>query len=92
MSIKFSKIGKVHYLTINGKRIGVYYATGPWIAGVDPTTIKITPKQYSFPTEARAAFAIENNSDSQTDYFERDSIRITSTHPLYPQIKQAAAQ
>ncbi len=83
------KIGS-KFITVNKKRAGVYYTVGPWITGVDPSTIKITPKQYSFPAEFRSAFAIENNSDGMTDYFERDSIRITSTHPLYDQVLAAA--
>jgi|CXWL01.1.fsa_nt_gi predicted metallo-beta-lactamase superfamily hydrolase len=78
------------FMTINGKRIGIYIARGPWVTGVDPTTIKITPRRHSFPPEVAAVFKIENNSDSQTDYFERDSIRITADHPLYDLVKKAA--
>ena len=79
------------FLTINGKRVGIYISAGPWVAGVDPTTIKITPRKYSFPAEVKAAFVVENNSDGMTDYFERDSIRITSAHPLYAVVKAAIA-
>lgn len=79
------------FISVNGKRAGVTYAgPGGWVEGVDPTTIKIRPKKYSFPREIAQAFAIENNSDSMTDYFEKDCIRITSAHPLYAQIKEAA--
>jgi hypothetical protein len=81
--IKISK----GFITVDGKRVGVTYRAGPWIAGVDPATIKISPKRYSFPAEVRAAFAIENNSDAQTDYFERDCIRLVPGHPLYDQVK-----
>ena len=78
------------FLTVNGKRVGVTYATGPWVDGVDQTTIKIRPKKYSFPREIAEAFTIENNSDGREDYFEKDCIRITASHPLYTQIKEAA--
>jgi hypothetical protein len=78
------------FISVNGKRAGVTYATGPWINGVDQTTIKIRPKKYSFPREIAEAFVIENNSDGMTDYFEKDCIRITSAHPLYAQVKEAA--
>jgi hypothetical protein len=79
------------FISVNGKRAGVTYATGPWIAGVDQTTIKIRPKQYSFPREIAEAFVIENNSNGGEDYFEKDCIRITSSHPLYEVVKGAAA-
>lgn len=78
------------FLTINGKRVGIYINAGPWVPGVDPATIKITPRKYSFPAEMLAAFVIENNSDSQTDYFERDSIRLLPGHPMYAEVKAAA--
>jgi hypothetical protein len=78
------------FISVNGKRAGVTYATGPWINGVDPTTIKIRPKKYSFPREIAEAFVIENSSDGMTDYFEKDCIRITSAHSLYAQVKEAA--
>lgn len=79
------------FISVNGKRAGVTYAgPGGWVNGVDQTTIKIRPKKYSFPREIAEAFAIENNSDSMTDYFEKDCIRITSAHPLYEQIKAVA--
>lgn len=77
------------FISVNGKRAGVTYAAGPWVAGVDPTTIKIRPKKYSFPKEIAEAFTIENNSNGQEDYFEKDCIRITSSHPLYAQVKEA---
>lgn len=77
-------------LTVDGKRVGVRYAVGPWVEGVDPSTIKIRSRKSRFPAEVRAAFTIENNSDSREDYFEGDSIRITARHPLYAAVKAAA--
>lgn len=84
------KIGR-KFISVNGTRAAVSYASGPWVEGVDPSTIKIRPRRNSFPAEFRAAFAIENNSDAQEDYFERDCIRVTSTHPLYAAIREASA-
>jgi len=82
---------KAKHITIDGKRVGVSYFTGPWIAGVDPTTIKVRPRRATFPAAVRAHVAIENNSDAMTDYFEADCIRITAAHPLYAEISAAAA-
>ena len=78
------------HITLNGKRIGVTYSAGPWVPGVDPATIKIRPRKYAFPAEMRECFAIENNSDLQVDYFEKDSIRLLPGHPLYAAVKAAA--
>lgn len=79
------------FLTVDGKRVGVSYSAGPWVAGVNPDTIKIRPRAKSyFPASFRAAFAIENNSDMQTDYFEADCICILPGHPLYAAVKAVA--
>jgi hypothetical protein len=77
-------------ITVDGIRCGVTYAAGPWIGNVDPSTIKVRPRRQVFPAEFRAVFAIENNSDMTTDYFEADCIRVVAGHPLYAQIKSAA--
>ena len=36
-----------------------------------------------FSSEVREVFEVENDSDSQTDYFEDDRIRIEPSHPLF---------
>jgi len=77
-------------LSVNGKRCGITISAGPWVEGVNSDTIKIRPKKYSFPKEITEAFAVENNSDSLTDYFERDCIRLLPGHPLYDAAKAAA--
>lgn len=78
-------------VTVNGKRVRVSYAAGPWVAGVDPATIKIRPWTGNFfPAEVRKAFAIENNSDATTDYFEGDCIRMLPGHKFYDAVKEAA--
>jgi hypothetical protein len=78
-------------ITHDGKRVGVRYFAGPWAAGVDPATIKIRPRRgLCFPSSFRDAFAIENNSDAQSDYFEADCIRVVPSHPLYQQVLTAS--
>lgn len=44
-----------------------------------------------FKGDVAEAFAgnIQNDTDSQTDYFEDDHIRVLPTHPLYSQVKAA---
>lgn len=55
-----------------------------------PNTISIYARDYgSFSAKVRACFAIENNSDLMTDYFDKDHIRVIPAHPLYPQVKKA---
>jgi hypothetical protein len=41
------------------------------------------------PAEVRACFHVENNSDIQSDYFDNDSLRVCSNHPLYALVKAA---
>lgn len=77
-------------LTINGKRCGISVSNGPWIEGVDPQMIKITPKKHLFPNEFKQALSVENGSDSRTDYFEADAIRIFPGHALYEAARKVA--
>lgn len=54
-------------------------------------TITIYGKRYrGFSSGIHDAFSIENNTDTQTDYFENDRIRVEPSHPLYAQVKAAA--
>jgi len=64
-----------------------WYVSGPTL----PTgTITICAKDYgNMSREICEAFVVENNSDSQTDYFETSHIRVRPDHPLYAQIKAA---
>jgi hypothetical protein len=89
--MKISGSGKRVVLTVNGVRCGVKVCAGPWVPSVDPDLVKITCKKYSFPQEVIDALSVENNTDSMTDYFERDSIRLMPGHPLYEMAKAAAA-
>lgn len=78
-------------LTVDGKRAGIRICAGPWVEGVPADLIKIRCKKGVFPAEIRAALVVENNSDSRTDYFEADTIRLLPGHPLYATAKELAA-
>ena len=53
-------------------------------------TITIYARDYEhFSAEIRAAFVVVNNSDSMTDYFENDRIRVEPSHPLYAEVSAA---
>lgn len=43
-----------------------------------------------FPAGVRAAFAVENNSDMTTDYFEADCVRLVPGHPHYEAVAAVA--
>lgn len=54
-------------------------------------TITIYAKSYrGFSAEVHEAFTVLNDSDSMTDYFETDRIRVTPDHSLYAQVLKAA--
>jgi len=77
-------------LTVNGKRAGIRICAGPWVPGVPAELIKVRCKKGIFPADIRAAFEVENNSDTREDYFEADCIRLMPGHPLYEAAKAAA--
>lgn len=53
-------------------------------------TITIYAKDYSgFDSAVKKAFTVENNSETMTDYFETDKIRVLPTHPLYAEVLAA---
>ena len=43
-----------------------------------------------FSREVWEAFDVQNDSDSMTDYFETDRIRVKPDHPLYAEVLKAA--
>lgn len=85
--MKISGKGNRLVLSANGVRCGIRVDAGPWVAGVNPDMIKIRPKQYDFPEEIAKLLDVENNSDSRTDYFEKDCVRLFPGHPLYDMAK-----
>ena len=69
-----------------GKLQRAWYSFGNLI-NYPADTITIYGRDYtSFSPEVQKAFEVQNDSDSQTDYFEQDRIRVTSDHLLYPQV------
>ncbi len=85
MSIKFYFNG---FKINNGKINRCFYCKGRYTNWPDGT-ITLHAKEYRFENEARKYLPIENNTDSQTDYFEDDRARIAPNHPLYPQVLAA---
>lgn len=58
--------------------------------GFDSETITVYSREYMrFSAEIQEAFTVENNTDSMTDYFEKDRIRVKKDHPLYAQVLKA---
>lgn len=53
-------------------------------------TITIYARDYShFSDKVRACFKVENDTDTMTDYFDNDRIRVIPSHPLYSRVKAA---
>lgn len=73
----------------DGKLQKCMYSMGGY-AKLPQGTITIYAKEYKrFSAEIREQFAVENNSDGMTDYFETDRIRVLPDHPLYPNVLAA---
>lgn len=66
-----------------------WYSFGNLAAPHHPETISIYARDSRFRGEVRDAFSVENASDSMTDYFETDHIRVAPDHPLYARVKHA---
>lgn len=83
MSVKFMWNG----IKVDGKLYRAFYSDGQLInhpAG----TITIYGRDYkSFPKIA--GLTIHNNSDSMTDYFETDTIRVTPDNVHYAAVRKA---
>lgn len=53
-------------------------------------TITVYARDYDrFSAQVRACFAIKNDTDSMTDYFDRDSFDVIPAHPLYALVRAA---
>ena len=66
-----------------------YYSDSP-LRGYPEGTITIYARDYDrFSAAVRACFAVENHTDTQTDYFDNDRVRVIPSHPLYPQVREA---
>jgi hypothetical protein len=53
-------------------------------------TVTIYARGCRFSAEVAQSFRVDNDTDSSTDYFEYDRIRVTPSHPLYAAVKAAA--
>ena len=74
-----------------GKLQRCFYSDGQ-LVNYPAGTISIYFRDWSRSAgEVTKAFTVENNTDSQTDYFEQDMTRVTPDHPLYPQVSAANA-
>lgn len=66
-----------------------HYSVAP-LLNHPTSTITIYARDYSgFSQGVRNAFTVQNDSEMQTDYFEKDRIRVTPTHPLYGEVMEA---
>jgi hypothetical protein len=78
--------------TSSGKLEKASYSVGPYSpeSGLSEDTITITAREYlRFSSEIQEAFGVTNRTDTMTDFFDHDRIRVLPSHPLYPQIKAA---
>lgn len=56
-----------------------------------PTQLVLYARDYEgFSSEVREMFQVDNRTDSQTDYFEKDQLRIYPDHPLFAAAAEAA--
>lgn len=75
-----------------GKLQKAHYSFGNYTteSGINPASVTIYARDYDgFSAEVAAAFPVENNTDTQTDYFEKDRIRVSPEHPLYAAVVAA---
>ena len=62
------------------------YSNAPLIS-YPAGTITIYKRDYKpFSAGVREAFSVENQSELQSDYFEKDRIRVMPSHPLHEQV------
>lgn len=58
--------------------------------GYPSGTITIYGRHYrSFSAKVHGCFTVQNDTDTQTDYFDDDRIRVIPSHPLYSQVRAA---
>ncbi|TGM05951.1 hypothetical protein EHQ76_06690 [Leptospira barantonii] len=54
--------------------------------------IQVSSTEYGrlyFPEEIREQFKVENDTDTMTDYFDKDNFRVYETHPLFQKVAAA---
>ena len=72
-----------------GKLQTCWYSAGQLINFPQGTITVYARKYDSFSDGIHAAFDVQNGSDIQTDYMEKDRIRVTPNHPLYADVFKA---
>ena len=83
MKIRFMWNG----IKVDGKLHRAWYSTGKLINSPEGT-ITIYGKEYSGIPQIEG-LQIQNNSDSMTDYFEKDRIRVEPSNPHYKAVTEA---
>lgn len=73
-----------------GEKLQRAHYSGGFYCHLPDGTITIYARDYdSFSAKVRACFQVDNDTDTQTDYFDSDRIRVLPGHPLYGQVKAA---
>ena len=74
----------------NGEKLQkAHYSMGGY-TNLPNDTITIYNREYiRFSAEIRESFKVENDSDSMTDYFCKDRIRVLPDHALYAEVLAA---
>lgn len=83
-NIKFQKFA----LIVDGKRIPVRYSLGSYTkeSGLPVGTITIYAKGYG--SQLPSELNVSNDSDSQSDYFDKDKARILPNSKYYSEAKK----
>ena len=84
MQIKF----QTHYVTNGQVKVRCRYTSGKDIHG--RSRVVLYSKDYGHALSALFLDEYENNTDTQTDYFERGNVTLYSDHPLYAAALQRA--
>jgi len=84
MTIKLLKKG----IKVNGEYFPVFYS--PSTNNINGNATIYVKSYEPLPKEAYSTLQIENNSDMQTDYFEKDRIRIVPDSPYFKQVNMLA--
>ena len=80
MAIKFNR----HNVTNGSDKARVTYSAFRMVStGEECVTIYAKDFQSGRALDMIFADGYENNTDSQTDYFEKGRVRITAGHPMY---------
>ena len=85
MKIRFMWNG----IKVDGKLHRAWYSTGKLINSPEGT-VTIYGKEYYPGIPQILGLRIQNNSDSMTDYFEKDRIKVSPGSPLFARTEELA--